>query len=223
MRTLVIAPHPDDETIGVGATILKRLKKGDKVAWLLITSMNENYYEKKEIFEKEKQIKNVAKAYKFTKIYRLDLPTSQLDTISLKKIIDKLSDVINNFKPNEVFLPHPYDAHSDHKIVFEATSACTKSFRYPFVKKILSYETLSETGYGLKSKKKAIEFAPNYYVDITTMIKRKIKISKLYKTEFKKHPFPRSLESIISNALIRGAESNKKYAEAFELLRIIEE
>ena len=47
MKTLVIAPHPDDETIGVGATILKRLKKGDKVAWLLITSMNENYYEKK--------------------------------------------------------------------------------------------------------------------------------------------------------------------------------
>ena len=41
--------------------------------------------------------------------------------------------------------------------------------------------------------------------------------------EIKKHPFPRSIESVKSLAILRGAQINVKYAEAFKLLKKIEE
>ena len=119
-------------------------------------------------------------------------------------------------------MPHPSDAHTDHKKIFDATSSSTKTFRYPFIQKIFCYETLSETGYGLSSLNKKKIFSPNSYINITNFLDKKIKIAKIYKNEFRNHPFPRSIKSIKSNAVIRGAESNNKYAEAFELLRCIE-
>jgi N-acetylglucosamine malate deacetylase 1 len=88
----------------------------------------------------------------------------------------KISETIKDFKPNEIFVPHPSDSHSDHQTVFKAVSSCTKTFRYPYIKKILCYETLSETGYGLKIKNGTKSFEPNYYVDISKFMKKKLKL-----------------------------------------------
>ena len=41
-KVIVIAPHPDDETLGCGGTLLKHKFKGDKIYWLIVTSMNKN-------------------------------------------------------------------------------------------------------------------------------------------------------------------------------------
>ena len=162
------------------------------------------------------------KAYKFSKFYRLNIEATKVDEVPLAKLIKYISDIIQKFKPNEVFIPHCSDSHSDHQKVYQAVSSSVKIFRSPFVKKVLSYETISETGYGIISKKKKINFNPNYYVNIENFIKKKIQIARLYKTEIKKHPFPRSIENIRSLAILRGAESNKNFAEAFELLKFIE-
>lgn len=221
MKCLVFAPHPDDETIGLGGTILKRIKEGYEVGWVIVTHMGHNKYSDKTILKRKKQIDLVNKKYKFTKVFHLNYIVSELDAIPKIKIYDNVSKIIQSFKPTEVFLPHPSDAHSDHKVVFDVVSSSTKSFRFKSIKKILCYETLSETGYGLKIKNSYFE--PNYYVDISKFLQKKIEISKIYKSEFKKHPFPRSTRSIISNALIRGAESGFKFAEAFELLRNLED
>ena len=136
MKTIIISPHPDDETLGVGGTILKRIKSGHIVAWLLVTSLDKKNYAIKEIKEKENQIKLVNKYYKFSRVFRLNCPTTELDNIPLKKLITSFSKIFNQFKPNEVFLPHPSDAHTDHKKIFDATSSSTKTFRYPFIQKI---------------------------------------------------------------------------------------
>tara|TARA_B100001057_G_scaffold463785_1_gene518332 strand:- start:9326 stop:9997 length:672 start_codon:yes stop_codon:yes gene_type:complete len=222
MRTLVISPHPDDETLGVGGTILSRIKKKKKVAWLIVTSLEKNDQNENLIKKKKQEIEKVRKNYKFYKTFQLNFHATKLDQIPLNKIIDSISKVIKSFKPNEVFLPHISDAHTDHQKIFLAVSACTKTFRYPYINKLLCYETISETGYGINSKKKNNNFNPNYYVNIENFIKKKIQIAKFYKTEIKKHPFPRSIKNMKSLAILRGAESNNKYAEAFELLKFIE-
>ena len=219
MKTLIFAPHPDDETIGVGGTILKRLKNGDKVGWVIVTSMNPQNYSVSKIQKRKRQISLVNKAFKFSEIFELNFNASMLDDIPVIDLYKKISKTIKNFKPDEIFIPHPSDSHSDHKTVFKAVSSCTKTFRYPYIKKILCYETLSETGYGLKVKNGTRSFEPNYYIDITKFMKKKTKIARIYSDEFKKHPFPRSIKSIVSNGLIRGAESNFTFAECFELLR----
>ena len=139
MKNLIIAPHPDDEILGLGGTILKKKNK-EKFGVLYVTSMTKNKnWSKKHIQNREKEIDSVKKFFKFEFVKKLDFPTSQLDMISKYEIINKINKVINFFKPERVFIPNPTDAHSDHKIVFDASAACSKSFRNPFIKHWICY------------------------------------------------------------------------------------
>ena len=111
------------------------------------------------------------------------------------------------------------DAHSDHRYTFEAVAACTKSFRYPFVKKVCVYETLSETEFGMRLDDSG--FKPNMWVNITDYLDRKIEIMKIFESELGNHPFPRSVENIISLAKLRGSTANTDAAECFVILKEI--
>ena len=121
-------------------------------------------------------------------------------------------------KPEEVFLPHYSDIHSDHRVTFEILCSCTKNFRAGYIKRILCYQTVSETNFNLKRKD---QFFPNYYEDISKYIKKKLKSIEIYKSEIKKFPFPRSKKVITSLAYLRGSEIGKKAAEAFEIIKWI--
>ena len=219
MKTLVIAPHADDEILGAGGTLFKRnSKKTNSIYWLLITMPSEPEYEKKFILKREKQIKKIIKFVKFKGFYNLELKPTELDKIPKKKLIKKITDVINTVKPDEIFVPHLGDVHSDHKIISDIISTCTKNFRFSFIKSILAYEVLSETNFNLNKKN---YFKPNYYEDISKFLDKKIKAMKIYKSEIKKFPFPRSQETIKSLAKVRGSEISTKAAEAFEILKKI--
>ena len=219
MKTLVIAPHADDEILGAGGTLFKRnSKKTNSIYWLLITMPSEPEYEKKFILKREKQIKKIIKFVKFKGFYNLELKPTELDKIPKKKLIKKITEVINTVKPDEIFVPHLGDVHSDHKIISDIISTCTKNFRFSFIKSILAYEVLSETNFNLNKKN---YFNPNYYEDISKFLDKKIKAMKIYKSEIKKFPFPRSQETIKSLAKVRGSEISTKAAEAFEILKKI--
>jgi LmbE family N-acetylglucosaminyl deacetylase len=98
--------------------------------------------------------------------------------------------------------------------------ACTKSFRYPFIKKVLMYECISETEFAPAFPEKA--FVPNYFVDITEFFNKKIEIMKVFESEIAEHPFPRSLRNIEALATFRGATAGCEYAEAFQVVKIID-
>ena len=98
-------------------------------------------------------------------------------------------------KPDEIFVPSNSDVHSDHKVTSEIISTCTKNFRFKFIKTVLAYEVLSETNFNLIKKN---NFFPNYYEDITGFLELKKKAMKIYKSELKKFPYPRSLKTIDS-------------------------
>ncbi len=215
-KICVIAPHADDETLGCGGTILKHKKNGDKVYWICITSMKSgDDWSEKQIKIRDKEIKKVFKSYKFDKLFSLELPPKNLDQISLTKIIDPLTEILNKIKPNILYVPFYGDAHSDHQIIGKTYNALGKWFRYPYLKKIYCYETISETEFNITSNE---VFKPNKFIDISEFIKKKIRIMKIYKSEIGKNPFPRSVKSIESLGTIRGSQSGFKYAEAFILL-----
>lgn len=161
-KILVLATHPDDETLCCGGMILKHLESCDEVVWMIATTARD------------------------------------LNGIDQKKL---------------------KECELDHRKLFQSAHSCAKSFRYPFIKKILMMETLSETEFGAALPGQG--FSPNVFIDISNYLEKKIEIMKMYHGEMGEHRFPRSEENMRALATLRGAISGVKYAESFMLLKEI--
>lgn len=215
-KIIVITPHPDDETLGCGGTILKYIENGYQVDWVIITKAGDFASEEWKI-KRELEIEKVAILYNFNNTVKLNFEAATLDQVPDSILVGELSKVFREINPNIVYVPYPSDIHSDHKTVFEVTMACTKWFRYPSVQKVLAYETLSETDFTIDPD--ANGFRPNVFVNIENYLEKKIEIMRIYESEMSEFPFPRSEKAIKSLAYIRGAASGYEAAEAFMLLK----
>ncbi len=220
-NVIVISAHPDDETLGAGGTILKHVANGDKVFWLIVTNVFENQgFSEKRVESRQFEIREVEKLFGIFKTFLLNYPTMTLSSSSLIKMVPQISSIFSEVQPEIIYTLNRSDAHSDHRVIFDAVMACTKSFRYPYIKQILMYECISETEFAPALAEKA--FLPNYYVDITAYLDKKNEIMKIFESEIAEHPFPRSIENIKALAHFRGASVGVQYAEAFQLLKYID-
>ena len=218
MKVMVISPHPDDETLGAGGTLLRAKKEGNKIYWLNMTSMKENLgYTVESIDGRRRQIQEIRQFYQFDDVLDLQLASTKLEQYDSAKIIREISSFVSKIQPDTIILPDYNDAHSDHKCTFDWGYACTKVFRHPYVKCIVTMEIPSETDVG----KPANPFIPGLYVDISNYIDKKKEAIKIYRTELGEHPFPRSLENIEAHAIVRGASAGVMYAEAFRVIKMI--
>ncbi|WP_028862340.1 PIG-L deacetylase family protein [Psychromonas aquimarina] len=219
-KVLIVAPHADDETLGCGGTILRYIESGYDVHWLLVTGMSvEAGFTNEQVKERIKEIVKVKSLYGFSSVHELYFPPAALETLTKGRLIAAVSKVIQTIQPNEVFTVYRNDAHSDHEIVYDAVMSATKSFRYPFIKRVLAYETISETDFGLKPEDGG--FKPNVFIDITSHLEKKLEILEVFKSEIGEFPFPRSRKALESLACIRGVQSNCHAAEAFMLIKEI--
>lgn len=243
-KVLVVAVHPDDETLGCGGTLLRLKSEDCSIHWLIMTAMysEENgqcitisssgqkilwnnevivplIFPIDRVQERSIELKKVFDTYGFDSIHELYLPTMCEDQVPLGQIIDQISNLMKSIQPDTIILPFQFDVHSDHRIGFQAAYSCTKSFRYPFLKTILMMETISETDFIPATCSNV--FFPNLFVDISDTIEQKIRIMNFYKGELGKHPFPRSEEHIRALGIRRGASSNCQYAEGFVILKKI--
>lgn len=219
-KVLAIAVHPDDETLGCGGALLRHKQNGDEIHWLIATDLKQSEgFEQEKINARSQEINLVASLYKFDSISQLNLSTMRVDEYSMSELIEKISRVINEVKPNIVYLPFKGDIHSDHRTIFNAAYSCTKSFRYPFIKKIYMIEALSETEFSLSTQ--GDNFVPNVFVDITGFMDTKLQIMRVYSSELGQHPFPRSERNLKALATLRGATAGCEYAESFMLLKEI--
>ena len=220
MKTLVIAPHPDDELLGCGGTLLRRVAEGGSVGWLLMTAITEEAgWQREKVAQRASEIQQVREGLGVHSehFFPLDFPTAELDSIPMSSLISRISNVFKQFEPEEVLLPYPGDVHSDHRITFEAACACTKWFRYSSVRRVLVYETPSETDFGIDPRDSG--FRPNVFVDISQYIDRKLELMAIYESEMGEFPFPRSETALRALAQARGSQAGFEAAEAFMLLR----
>jgi N-acetylglucosamine malate deacetylase 1 len=217
---LVVAPHPDDETLGCGGTLLRHIADGDQVHWLIMSTISQDSgYTKERVESRAKEITIVADVYQFSSFKQEKFITTQLDTYPKSKLIDVVSEIVQRLEPDTIYLPYRGDVHSDHSVVFDAVVPCTKPFRYPSVKRVRAYETLSETEFSINPDYGG--FKPNLWVDISQYLDKKIKIMKIYKGELDEHPFPRSEVNLRALASLRGATAGVEMAEGFVSLREI--
>lgn len=218
-KVLVVAVHPDDETLGCGGTILKHREAGDEINWMIITSINNHplgFWGDEMVAHRDNIVKRVAEAYGFNNVVDMGYPTIMLDNIDLGKLVSDIGKTLEDIKPDTIYLMYQNDVHSDHRIAFQAVYSTLKSFRRPFIRRILMMETLSETEFAVATP--PTSFIPNVFVDISDYIEKKLEIMKIYDTEVMESPYPRSLSSIEALARYRGSRAGVMYAEAFMLL-----
>lgn len=215
---LIVAPHADDETLGCGGTILRLVEEGYQVHWVLITGMSEaTGFSKLQINKRNEEISRVNKAYQFASVFELNFPPAKLDNLPKGDLINAICNILVKVKPEQVFTVYRNDAHSDHEIVFDAVTSATKTFRYPFVKRLYAYETISETDFGMKPEDGG--FRPNVFINIDKYLEKKLDILEIFESEVGIFPFPRSRKALDALASIRGVQAGTSAAEAFMLLK----
>ena len=217
-----MSPHADDEVLGCGGAISKYSKGGYLVYVLILTNAHEGapeiYSEKTmSLIRKESKKANIFIGTK--KLFFENLPALSLERYPSYKISNIISKYISKLEPEVVFIPSPNDLHLDHKIIFNAAKVSLRINKKSNLKKILSYEVLSETEWNENEK----SFNPNYFIRLNkTDINNKIKAFLKYKSQVKKFPHPRSKEAILNLSRIRGSQVFMKYAEAFKVEKILD-
>ncbi|WP_107498412.1 PIG-L family deacetylase [Thalassobius sp. I31.1] len=214
---LVLAPHPDDETLGAGGALLRAAAQGRAIHWLIGTKMRaEDGWPAEKMALRDKEIETVTEAFGFTSVHILPFPAARLDTLPMGDLVAAIGAVVKEVEPETILLPHRGDAHSDHAALHEAGAACAKWFRYPSVRNTLVYEVLSETDAAVQDGEK---FEPNVFVDIADFLERKLEITSMFGAEIQPFPFPRSLRAVRAQAEVRGVACGAAAAECFMLLR----
>ena len=221
-KILIICAHPDDEVIGCGGT-LSLLSKSAKINLLVFTNGegSRNFLNKKKLKKKvEDRVKMLKKSCKILGIqnfHQLDFADNELDNYSLLELIKAVEKYVKLYKPDTIFTHFKDDLNIDHKRIFEATFTATRPFKNTFIKNLLSFEITSSTE--LATSKET--FNPNFFVDIKDKIKTKERALKIYKSQFGKEIGLLSIENILNLAKYRGSYIGSKYAEAFEVVRMI--
>ena len=210
-RILVVSPHLDDETLGVGGTILKHNSEGDYVYWINVTLPEDQVKRKRRISEQ----KRISTFFKIKEFFQMPFISTELEGKN-KQLVSSFTNLFIQIKPNVLYLPNRSDIHSDHRYIFDAAYSCTKSFRYPFINRVLMYETLSETEFAPSLIDKV--FHPNVFNDISKFFDKKVEALKIYHEELMDTRAPRSLKAVKSQAHLRGSRIGCAYAEAFMLI-----
>ena len=209
MKILVIAPHPDDEVLGMGGTIKKLSKKNKIILCVVSEGATAQYKDKKMIKVRRDSCKKTAKILGISQTIFLDYPDMRLN-LSHLDINKKLEEIIEKYRPEIVYTAPKNDLNLDHQMVFNSTLvACRPKSG---VKQILCYEIQGNT---------KVPFAPNVFENIEKEFSYKIKGFKMYESEIEEFPNPRSIAAIENLAIQRGVESGTKKAEAFELIRVV--
>lgn len=216
---LIIAPHPDDETLGCGGAILKYISQGCRVYWLICTEFYRNGKTPENIKLRQQEIEKVDAMYGFTKRFELGYAAAGITFNDIGPLVSKISNIVKEVRPDTVFLPNHSDVHTDHQIIFKAAFSCTKNFNFPFIKQVLMYETISETEFSPPLPGNA--FTPNVYIDISPYLHKKLDIMQVYQSEVMEAPLPRSLVAIKALAAYRGSSIGSTAAECFTLLKHI--
>ena len=112
MKTLVVAPHPDDELLGCGGLLLKRGEQGAEIGWLIITAISEtNGWPKDAEATRNREIETVRAGLGITSenVFQLGFAPAGLDDVRRSDLVSRIAEVVGQFKPTEVLLPFPGD------------------------------------------------------------------------------------------------------------------
>ena len=224
-KILVVAPHLDDDILGCGGTMYKKLQSGSEVYVAIMTNGNVGDPNLFPVEGTERGRLETHQAHEIlgvTETFYFDFPAPRLETFPGYKISIELEKLIRKLEVDTLFLPHRGDIHKDHRAIFEAALVAARPINGIPVKRIFTYETLSESEWAPPYSDEI--FYPTFFVTLTREeMEKKIKAFSCYTNpRLKDAPHPRSIEGITNLARLRGSTIEKGYAEAFMHIRTVE-
>lgn len=219
MKVLVIAPHPDDEILGVGGTIAKHTNRGDEVTVCIVTKGCAPLFSSESVEKVRGECRNADKYLGVKETTFLDFPAAMLEKVPRHELNDAFVRIVQELRPETVYIPHRGDMQLDHKIVVDAAMVALRPKYKHKADRILAYETMSETGWDMPNS--ANEFIPTAYTDISFFLERKLEALNFFHSQLSEYPDARSIEAVRALAMYRGAMVNIRAAEAFHVIREI--
>lgn len=222
MTVLVLAPHADDEVLGMGGVIARFADEGRQVVVAILTGHGKA---KHPLWEPElwdnirREARQSCAVLGVSELIFRELPAACLDHVPAWEINRVVNDVLMEVQPEEVYIPFIHDLHQDHQaIAYASMVACRPYFGVGRkVRRVLAYETLSETH--LASPYLAPAFQPNVFVDISKYLEKKLEAMRAYESQLQADYLPRSIEALRALARFRGTHIGVDAAESFVLLR----
>jgi len=215
---LVVAPHPDDEILGVGGTMAKYVKAGGGVTVLTIAGHRPPLYSE-EVYQQT--VREAKAAHELIGVERsifLDLPATTLGAMKTHELNGLIAGAVQEVRPTIVLLPYP-DRHVDHRLVFDSTLVATRPVNKGMeIEIVAAYETLSETHWNAPHIEP--NFTPNWVCDITGTIEIKLKALSCFQSQIPPFPGARSVEALRALAMFRGTQAGFGYGEGFHLIRM---
>lgn len=208
---LVVAAHPDDETLGCGGLIARTTREGGRVSILILTEgSTAQYPDRPDLVEvKEAQAREAARRLGAETIDFARLPDMALSTLTPSQLNEPVESAVRRIEPAWVAVHHHGDLNRDHALTNEAARVASRPGTG--VSNLITYETLSSSTWG-KSP-----FRPNLYFALEPPdLDAKIGAFGAYETEVREFPHPRSPEAIQHLAATRGAEAGFHLAEAYQ-------
>ena len=226
-RILVVVAHPDDELLGLGATMNKLIAEHNchvKVVILgegitsRIDTRDTNKFSKELSIHKQ-NIKDAQAAIGYQELSVYDLPDNRFDSVDLLDIIKLVEKEKNNFNPEVIFTHHGGDVNIDHQRTFEAVITATRPMKDEKVKMIIAFETPSGTEWRASTDPR--HFIPNIFFEVSEEnVEAKIKGMESYEFEKREFPHPRSPKALKIVAQKYGIQVGSEFAEAFMLVRL---
>jgi len=220
-KVLVIAPHADDEVLGMGGTISRMVDQGREVQVAVLTGHGDEPHPLWPPENWDKIRDECRAALKILgcnpPVFR-ELPAACLDATPSHQINKVINALIVEFDPQEIYMPFAFDLHKDHGAIAYGVSVAARPYLATSRKicRVLAYETLSETH--LAPPYLAPAFQPNVFVDISAQIDRKYTAMRAYESQIQHDTMPRSIAALQALAIFRGTHIGVEAAEAFVLL-----
>ena len=220
---LVVVAHSDDESISMAGTIVKHIKKGDKV---FVISMTDGVGARDDTnLNKIKQRKNASvtasKVLGFEWGDSYDFSDNVMDSYPLIEIVKAVEKAKYKYRPTLVYTHSGADLNVDHRVVANSVLTAFRPQPNELCKELRLFEVASATDYG--SSAITGSFSPNLFIDISNEWPSKVKALEAYMEEMREYPHSRSIQGIKNLANLRGNQVGYDFAEAFEVIRKLED
>jgi LmbE family N-acetylglucosaminyl deacetylase len=202
---LVVAPHPDDEVIGCGGTIMRHVRMGDAVSIVYLSS-GENTASFAWMTPQQKAAQREIEALASCRILGVD--TSRVHFLrgadghlgASSELIGGLTTHIHQVKPHVIYVPHEHDGHPDHVAAYHLVAAVLRNWSSPHDIRLYAYEVWSP-------------LYAHFGVDVTPVMSAKLQAlgcHKLALSAFDYVPMVKGLAAFRSGTLL----NRLGYAEA---------